>query len=463
MSFPKYPAYKDSGVEWLSTVPDHWRPIPIKYTALQKGALFLDGDWIESKDISADGIRYITTGNVGEGIYKEQGAGFITEETFHHLGCTEVYEGDLLISRLNNPIGRACLVPDLGARIVTSVDNVIYRPDEKFHKSFLIYLFSSKEYFEHTGNLARGATMQRISRGLLGNIRIVIPPLVEQTQIAHFLDHETARIDALIEEQQRLIELLKEKRQAVISHAVTKGLDPSAPMKDSGVEWLGEVPAHWEVKRLKHLCADIKAGPFGSALTKDMYVGAGYKVYGQEQVIPCDFDVGDYYIDEERFAFLRQYAVLPGDILISCVGTFGKIAVVPEEIEAGIINPRLIRIRANDHASPQYLSTVLRSSVVFEQFSLLSRGGTMDVINIGTLSEIDLAVPPLREQVDILHYIEDQSRRFDGLMREAIDGVTLLQERRSALISAAVTGKVDLRGWQPPTSALTPIREQETV
>ena len=177
MKYPAYAEYKDFGVAWLDKAPSHWSSVPIKYMALEKESLFLDGDWIESKDISGDEIRYITTGNVGEGIYKEQGAGFISIEKFSQLNCTEVFSGDILISRLNSPIGRACVVPDLQSRIVTSVDNVIFRPDSKFFKKFLVYLFSSGDYFAHTANLARGATMQRISRGLLGNIRTVIPPL----------------------------------------------------------------------------------------------------------------------------------------------------------------------------------------------------------------------------------------------------------------------------------------------
>lgn len=216
---------KDSGVEWLGEVPEHWSSVPIKYMALERNSLFLDGDWIESKDISTDGIRYITTGNVGEGVYKEQGSGFISEETFHALGCTEVYGGDVLVSRLNNPIGRACMVPDLGVRVVTSVDNVIFRPDSKFNKKFIVYLFSSEEYFKHTSNLARGATMQRISRGLLGNIRVATPSIEEQTQIARFLDHETARIDALIGKAEQSITLLKERRAAFITAAVTGQID----------------------------------------------------------------------------------------------------------------------------------------------------------------------------------------------------------------------------------------------
>ena len=233
--YKAYPEYKDSGVEWLNSSPAHWSSAPIKYLALATNSLFLDGDWIESKDISDDGVRYITTGNVGEGLYKEQGSGFITENTFSKLNCTEVFEGDILISRLNNPIGRACLVPDLGYKTVTSVDNVIFRTDKYYNRKYLVHLFSSKDYFQHTGNLARGTTMQRISRGLLGNIRIPVPTPSEQAVIAAFLDHETAKIDNLIEKQQQLIELLKEKRQAVISHAVTKGLNPDVPMKDSAL------------------------------------------------------------------------------------------------------------------------------------------------------------------------------------------------------------------------------------
>ena len=445
-SFPRYPKYKDSGVEWLGEVPDGWCNVPIKYMATEPGTIFIDGDWIERKDISSNGIRYITTGNIGEGIYKEQGDNYVTEETFNKLNCTEVLPGDVLISRLNNPIGRAAIIPELETKIVTSVDNVIFRPNMAFSKKYYVYLFSCAEYFKHTSDLARGTTMQRISRSLLGNIRVIVPAYDEQTTIATFLDHETAKIDTLITEQERLIALLAEKRKAVISHAVTKGLDPNVPMKDSGVEWLGEVPEHWGVVPLKHLADSIKAGPFGSALTKDMYVTDGYKVYGQEQVIPGDFTIGDYYVSDSRFAELTQYVVVPGDILISCVGTFGKIAVVPDNIMPGIINPRLIRLRPSKAVFSRYLTEVLRSQVVFEQFSLFSRGGTMDVINIGTLSGIIVSLPPTNEQRDILAFLDRETATIDELTTEARRAIDLLKERRSALISAAVTGKIDVRG-----------------
>ncbi|HBC3406510.1 TPA: restriction endonuclease subunit S [Vibrio parahaemolyticus] len=450
--YQAYPEYKDSGVEWLDSIPSSWESAPIKYMALSKTSLFLDGDWIESKDISEEGIRYITTGNVGEGFYKEQGMGFITQETFKKLNCTEVYEGDILISRLNNPIGRACIVPDLGHRIVTSVDNVIFRPDSTYDERFLVYLFSSKDYFKHTSNLARGATMQRISRGLLGNIRVVFPIKEEQIQIANFLDRETAKIDTLIEKQQQLIKLLKEKRQAVISHAVTKGLNPQAPMKDSGVEWLGEVPEHWETARFKFLCESIIAGPFGSSITKDMYQPSGYKVYGQEQVIPNNFQLGDYFISEKDYEQLSRYKVESGDLLISCVGTFGKIAVFPNDAQEGIINPRLIKAKLKSNQNAFYIRELLKSEMIFKQFELLSRGGTMGVINIAILNEIIAAAPPLTEQDEIYSYICIQKEKYRLLIDKATRQIELLKERRTALISAAVTGKIDVRNWQAPIS-----------
>ena len=201
---------------------------------------------------------------------------------------------------------------------------------------------------------------------------------------------------------------------------------------------------------LKFLADSIKAGPFGSALTKDMYVSDGtYRVYGQEQVIPGDFSIGDYYIPESTFVDLGQYAVRPGDILISCVGTFGKVAVIPNDIQPGIINPRLIRMRAAGSILSSYFAMLLRSQVVFEQFSLLSRGGTMDVINIGTLSSIVLAVPPVEEQAKVQEFLNQETCGMDALITEAETATTLLQERRTALISAAVTGQIDVRSLVP--------------
>jgi len=172
----RYDSYKDSGVEWIGEIPSHWGTTKIKYTTDGSKYSFIDGDWIESNNLSDDGIRYITTGNIGEGFYKEQGKGYISEETFNNLNCTEVLEGDLVISRLSLPVGRSCIIPFIHHKVVTSVDNVILRPTSEFSKHYLNYQFNSKKYFDYTELISRGTTLTRISRGMLGNNPIVSPP-----------------------------------------------------------------------------------------------------------------------------------------------------------------------------------------------------------------------------------------------------------------------------------------------
>lgn len=443
--YQKYAEYKDSGVEWLDVIPSHWTSIAIKYLAFDKNSLFLDGDWIESKDISDSGIRYITTGNVGTGFYKEQGSGFITESTFYKLSCTEVYAGDILISRLNLPIGRACIVPDLNNRIVTSVDNVIFRPDEEYHPKFLVYLFSGKEYFQNTENIARGATMQRISRGLLGNIRVVIPSKNEQIQIANFLDHETAKIDTLIAKQEKLIELLKEKRQAVISHAVTKGLNPNVPMKDSGVEWLGEVPEHWKVSKLKYEsevvdCRNKTPEYFDDG---DYFVVRTTNVKNQQ----LNFN-GALYTDKKNFDIWTQRGIPPvGSILFTREAPTGEVCLVPEDLTF-CMGQRMMNFIAHEKKYSDYLFDYLISDCLERYINSVSHGSTVTHLRVEQVENIPVLVPPQTEIKEIHLHILNIKNQFNKLEDKATQTIDLLKERRTALISAAVTGKIDVRNWQ---------------
>lgn len=213
---------RPSGIDWIGNIPDHWEVMPLKYAANKKGCCFIDGDWIESKDIVEEGIKYITTGNIGALTYKEQGSGYISEKTFATLGCAEVFEGDILISRLNEPIGRCCIIPNLDNRVVTSVDNVIFRPDtDKYNKKFIVYYLNCNKFTEHANLIARGATMHRISRTMLGHQQILVPPLSEQQEIVEYIDSKIKPIDASIAKAKREIELLKELKQSVITEAVT--------------------------------------------------------------------------------------------------------------------------------------------------------------------------------------------------------------------------------------------------
>ena len=428
--YKPYPKYKNSGIEWLGDVPEHWGYAPIKYMALESESLFLDGDWIESKDISTEGIRYITTGNVTNGKFREQGEGYITEDTFHKLHCTEVLEGDVLIARLNDPIGRACIVPNLESKIVTSVDNVIFRPDKKYHKKYIVHLFSSEGYFRHTGNLARGATMQRISRGLLGNIRIAIPFLDEQEKIANFLSYETAKIDPLIEKQQQLIQLLKEKRQAVISHAVTKGLNPNAKMRDSGVEWLGEVPEHWKVSPIKWY-ASIRSGENLSASDIESVQDEEfcYPVYGGNGIL----------------GYTKRFNLINPAIVIGRVGALcGNVHKV---MDLSWISDNALILSVNTSVfSFDYVSLCLGA----RNLNTLADKNAQPLITGTKVTNEHIPIPPINEQRVIEERVIGMMEQFEILSSKAETGITLLKERRTALISAAVTGKIDVRNWGVP-------------
>ncbi|MCB9585265.1 MAG: restriction endonuclease subunit S [Polyangiaceae bacterium] len=417
----------------------------MRYLALGTGTLFLDGDWIESKDLAETGIRYITTGNVGEGVYKEQGSGFITEAKFEELQCTEVLPGDMLVSRLNRPIGRACVVPELGCRIVTSVDNVILRASPQYDRSYLVYLFSSQDYFRHTDNLARGATMQRISRGQLGSVRVVAPPLEEQTQIARFLDYETARIDALIEKQQQLIELLKEKRQAVISHAVTKGLDPKAPMRDSGIEWLGQVPAHWTVKKLRYF-ATILRGKFTHRPRNDPAFYDGRFPFVQTG----DITGASKYITTYKQTLNDRGASVSkefprGTLVMAIAANIGDVAILDFSAYFPDSVVGLLPNATSDVMFLYYMMHAMKQPML--QRATISTQLNLNVDQIGWLTS---ACPPIDEQRRIAAYLDDLLSRISQLEIRIADQLELLQERRTALISAAVTGKIDVRNWKAP-------------
>jgi type I restriction enzyme S subunit len=446
MSFPSYPSYKDSGVEWLPSIPTSWETRPLKSIASSPGTLFIDGDWIESKDISASGIRYLTSGNVGEGFYKEQGQGFISENTFESLKCVEVFPGDILISRLNLPIGRACIVPNLDSKIVTCVDNVIVRTNEDFDRRYIVYMLTSKAHLENMENLGRGATMPRVSRSVLGSVKFVFPSIHEQAAIADFLDRETVKIDGLIAEQEKLIELLKEKRKAVISQAVTKGLNPDASMKDSGIEWLGQVPEHWEVRRVKYLTSRISSGktPSGGS---EFYVDEGIAFLRSQNVHDDGLHLEDVvFITDAVDQAMSVSRVREHDILLNITGaSIGRSCVVPASFQPANVNQHVCVIRLKALSQVRFVGWVFKAATIKNQIDQAQNGAAREGLNFEQIGAMALALPPIREQTAIADFLDRETGKIDDLLVETQKTITLLQERRSALISAAVTGQIDVR------------------
>ncbi len=455
----KYEKYKDSGVEWLGEIPEHWNTISIKYLADGHDSLFIDGNWIESDIITEDGIRYLTSGNIGAGFYKEQGNGHVSEETFIENNFIEVFPGDLLISRLNEPIGRACIIPELGKRIVTCVDNVILRPKAPFNRKYLMYLMNSKEYSILTSLLSRGATMKRISRTILGQIRIPAPQGNEQIQIANYLDHQTTIINQLITEKESFITKLQEKRKALINEVVTKGLNPNAPMRDSGIEWLGMIPKHWKLSKMKFIgTVKGRIGFKGYSVTDlvDSSTPNRAIVLGGTNVMKSGF------ISYEKLTFLsyEKYEESPeimlkgGEILITKVGAgVGENAIYTYYEDKVTINPNvMLLVVDNDSMDEKFVNYFLLSDTIKSQIHIESqKSGAQPAINQSFIKNLPIFVPNKIEQSEIVNFIESRTTKIDATIGEIQLQLQKLKEYKTAVISEVVTGKVDVREWKPQT------------
>ena len=216
---------KPSGVEWLGDIPEHWETLKIQDLSHRTAKSFTDGDWIESPYITTEGIRLIQTGNIGVGEYIEKGHRYISPATFEELNCTELVPGDILICRLGEPVARACLAPELGRRMITSVDVCIVKPRTDLNPKFTIYSMSSRQYLNWIGSLVRGSTRDRISRFMLGKFVMPLPPHDEQNAITDQLDKATSNIDGAVSRARRQIDLLEEYRIRLIGDVVTGKLD----------------------------------------------------------------------------------------------------------------------------------------------------------------------------------------------------------------------------------------------
>ena len=446
MSFPKYPAYKDSGVEWLGEVPEHWALIPIKHLASlnpRKSDFRIDTQLLCS---------FVPMEKLKTGVLLLDEERQIKEVI---NGYTYFEDGDVLQAKVtpcfeNKNIAIASGLTN-GIGFGSSEINVL-RPHHWMKAEYLYYRLQEDNYMDFcTSSMMGAGGLKRVPTDVINNFTIAAPGGAEQTQIARFLDHETARIDALIEEQQRLIELLKEKRQAVISHAVTKGLDPTVPMKDSGVEWLGEVPEHWVVSRVKNIVSFITSGPRGWS---DYIDDSGEDIFLQsgdmDNRLNVLFDKAKRIITPDGAEGVRT-RIQKGDVLVCITGAnTGRVAVVKALDQTCYVNQHLGLLRPRSLAcDSQYLGYALASTSCQTYFSI-EQYGLKEGLSLTDLAEAPLAIPPIAEQVALVKRIEEQLIALHRLSADAERAALILAERRSALISAAVTGKIDVRNWQPP-------------
>lgn len=437
--YKAYPEYKDSGVEWLGRVPKNWSAKPLKF-------LCTFNDQVISESAGNDyEIEYVDIGSVNssQGITK-------TETMLLSKAPSRarrlVKDGDVIISTVRTYLEAISPIINPPDNMVVSTGFAVIRPSSGLNHAFAAYCLRASGFIKEVVARSVGVSYPAINASDLVNIPVPNMPLTEQLRIANFLDHETAKINNLIEKQQQLIGLLKEKRQAVISHAVTKGLNPDVPMKDSGVEWLGDVPEHWTVSTIKHISTFIGTG--GTPKNSESFTDDD----GIDWFSPGDFN-GSLALRHAKKKITTQ-AVSNGDaksypkdsiVVIGIGATLGKVAFVDHEFSC---NQQINIITPSKTVDHKYLTYSLLNQV--EQMKQSSNASTIGIMNQEKTKQIWIAFPPKDEQIKILSVLSQKEIEFDELLKKSEYQILLLQERRTALISAAVTGKIDVRDWVAP-------------
>ena len=458
-----YSEYKDSGHRFVGEIPGRWtRRIVGSLSDVidpqpdhRAPAICNDGQgfpYIGIRDVNKDGtLNFETARPVEESAVIKQEVSFTIEP--NNIVFCKV--GTLGIPRIVVPHGRCALSATL----------VLIKVNKDFNSQYMLYALASNVVTSQTNYLATGSTRAALGIQQIRKFQIPVPPLDQQEKIANFLDHETAKIDTLIEKQQQLIKLLKEKRQSVISHAVTKGLNPNAPMRDSGVEWLGEVPEHWATLPLKLVVKTRKGVAFKSV----DFCDNGIRVVKASDIKEKTIRATDVFLPQ---AFVKEYpkALLnSGDIILSTVGSnpdvrnsaVGQIGIVPADLYGTLLNQNTVVFDPNEgRVLREYLFYILQMEGYRDHLDLHAHGtANQSSLSIADMLNFNICFPPIAEQREICQHLLQQQKKLGDLESKSGNSGILLTERRTALISAAVTGKIDVRNWQAPETSNTNYKE----
>ncbi|MES0233049.1 restriction endonuclease subunit S [Citrobacter portucalensis] len=447
--YKAYPEYKTISNSWLDSIPKGWELLPLKYLCtsfvkdgphetpvfLEEGVPFLSVDGIQNNKLVFEGCRYISP----------------SDHYRFSQKCKPV-KGDVLLGKAAS-IGKVALV-DTSIEFNVWSPLAVITPIRSCLSKFIYYSFQTTMLQAQCEVYSNSNTQKNLGMNTIDNLDFAMPSDKEASTISNFLDHEIAKIDNLIEKQNQLIDLLKEKRQAVISHAVTKGLNPDVPMKDSGVEWLGEVPAHWKVSKLKYF-ASIQGG---FAFSSDSFTHEGVQILriGNLYQNNLELERQPIFLDVNELDRFRDFVICKDDILMSLTGTLGKrdygFAIKVDRDDVFLLNQRVAKITPDEtRLCRDFLLYILWSDSYLNQLYSLPSGTKQANLSNSNVTDILVACPAeISEQKSIIEMVTKQMEVFDSLMDNSLSLMESLQERRTALISAAVTGKIDVRDWVAP-------------
>ncbi|MDF9801300.1 type I restriction enzyme S subunit [Catalinimonas alkaloidigena] len=439
-----YPYYKDSGIDWLGQIPEHWEIKKIRYLGSFQNGISNSGDYF------GIGYPFVSYGDA----YKNMALPFEVTELANSNKVEQarysVQEGDVFFTRTSETIEEI----GFASTCLKSIEQATFSGflirfrqfKNLLDKNFSKFYFRNKllrAFFSGEMNLV---TRVSLSQDLLKNLPVIIPPLPEQRAIARFLDEKTEKIDALIAKKEELLKLLAEKRTALITRAVTKGLNPDAPMKDSGIPWLGEIPAHWVDTRLKFLTTKIIDGTHATP----NYIDDGIPFLRVTDIVKAkggqiNLDNVNYISEDEHKDLTRRCKPEKYDLLYSKNGTIGVPRVIDWDFDFSIfVSLCLLKLKL-DRINPHFLSYSLQSKLTENQISFGSKSSTVTNLHLDKIKEFVVSLPPKEEQEAIVSHLQKDISDIKILEKDIEDSITKLQEYRSSLITHAVTGKIDVR------------------
>ena len=430
----KYDSYKDSGIEWIGEIPSHWGVSKYKFF-FESGM----GETILKEDLTDNGDIPVFSATESDKIF-----GFVNNAKLL------LQKNDLVIPARGNSIGHLMIVEGLATCTQTTI---YFKNKSNIESKFAFYFAKGNQnilfQFDNTA-------IPQITVNQTKNNVILIPPYNEQTAIANFLDQKTTQIDDLIAKKERLIQLLEEERTAIINQAVTKGLpaeermkaglDPNVPMKDSGIEWLGEIPAHWEVTKIKTVTIKIGSGvtPKGGA---EIYELSGIPLLRSQNIYFDGFRLENVaYITSEIHDSMKNSQVQSGDVLLNITGgSIGRCYFVTNEFKEANVNQHVCIVRPNERIITEFLYYILSSTIGQQQIDLCQTGGNREALNFEQLKNFFLCLPKVDEQKNIVQRLKTSLNNINMTIETFRKEIELINEYKTALISEVVTGKVDVR------------------
>ena len=437
----KYEAYKNSGIEWIGQIPEGWSVIPMKHYFYMKGRIGWQG--LKADEFTEDGPYLVTGTDFVNGKVCWERCYHISEERYNEDPEIHVEKGDLLITK-DGTVGKLALIDEKPEKVSLNSHLLILRPTKNnVDNHFVYWALQSINFKDYTGLASSGSTMASLSQEKIGEYPLLFPSPSEQQAIASYLDYKVGQIDASVSAINTQIDDLKSYRQSIISEAVTKGLNPDAPMKDSGIEWIGKIPEGWKYQKTKYLF-DIVSGTTPDSSNADYWDG------DIPWITPADFKTEDHFVSEgKRHLTQKGYdscgtkLVPQGSIIFSKRAPIGSVVLASNEL---CTNQGCLSCVSKENVESRYFYYAM--SIFTDAYNMLGDGTTFKEISATTFSSFELPYPSKDEQLSIANYLDAKTSKIESAITSLEAQRDDLNALKQSIISEAVTGKIDVRDWK---------------